>query len=38
MRAGNSTALQIAVNSVNVAVTTPSGPFNYTFTPTPSAG
>ncbi|NNN12723.1 MAG: DUF4115 domain-containing protein [Acidimicrobiaceae bacterium] len=38
MRAGNSTALRIAVNSVNVAVTTPSGPFNYTFTPTPSAG
>ena len=38
MRAGNSTALHISVNSVNVAVTTPSGPFNYTFIPAPSAG
>ena len=38
MRAGNSTALHIAINSVNVAVSTPSGPFNYTFSPTPSAG
>ena len=33
MRAGNSTALHITVNSTSVAITTPSGPFNYTFTP-----